>query len=414
MQANLRWNFGVNIIDITFITLGLSLISRETVMPVLVSTLTDSKLAIGLVPAMWSLGYYLPQLLMANVTERMTFKKPFVMFVGGLGERVPYLVIALCIWFLAVARPNLTLVIFLLGVGTAAFSAGIATPAWFDMIAKVIPVQRRGVWSGLGHSLGAIMGIFGAVVVGRILVNYAYPNNYAALFFLAFIFVAISWVGLALNREPPSIITKEPIPFTRYLGQLPAVLRRDHNYTRFLISRSTIQLGAMAAGFFMVYGTETFAMSGAGVGWLTGVLIASQAVMNLIWGVIGDRQGHKMVLTGAAVAMIGAVLVTWYAPSAAWLTATFILLGAYLAADSVSALNIILEFCPPEDRPTYIGLTNTLLAPVLIVAPLIGGWLATWAGYRGLFIAALSVGLIGVLLLAFWVNEPRTGQAQTL
>ncbi|MCB0132747.1 MAG: MFS transporter, partial [Caldilineaceae bacterium] len=141
---------------------------------------------------------------------------------------------------------------------------------------------------------------------------------------------------------------------------------------------------------------------------------ASQAVMNLIWGVIGDRQGHKMVLTGAAVAMISAVLVTWYAPSAAWLTATFILLGAYLAADSVSALNIILEFCPPEDRPTYIGLTNTLLAPVLIVAPLIGGWLATWAGYRGLFIAALSVGLIGVLLLAFWVNEPRTGQAQTL
>ena len=42
MQANLRWNFGVNIIDITFITLGLSLISRETVMPVLVSKLTDS------------------------------------------------------------------------------------------------------------------------------------------------------------------------------------------------------------------------------------------------------------------------------------------------------------------------------------------------------------------------------------
>ncbi|MCY3710813.1 MAG: hypothetical protein OXG26_18125 [Caldilineaceae bacterium] len=60
------WNFSVSLWDITFITLGISFISRETVVPVLVSQLTDSKLVIGLVPAMWSLGLYLPQLLTAN------------------------------------------------------------------------------------------------------------------------------------------------------------------------------------------------------------------------------------------------------------------------------------------------------------------------------------------------------------
>ncbi len=57
-QKNVTWNFNVNLIDVIFITFGLSLISRETVMPVLVSTLTDSKLAIGLIPAIWALGYY--------------------------------------------------------------------------------------------------------------------------------------------------------------------------------------------------------------------------------------------------------------------------------------------------------------------------------------------------------------------
>ena len=46
------WNFSVNLWDITLITLGLSLISRETVIPVLVSQLTDSKLVFGLVPAL--------------------------------------------------------------------------------------------------------------------------------------------------------------------------------------------------------------------------------------------------------------------------------------------------------------------------------------------------------------------------
>ena len=46
------WNFSVNLWDISFITLAFSFISRETVIPVLVSQLTDSKLVIGLVPAM--------------------------------------------------------------------------------------------------------------------------------------------------------------------------------------------------------------------------------------------------------------------------------------------------------------------------------------------------------------------------
>ena len=50
-HKDFRWNFSVNVLDIVFIVLGFSLISRDTVMPTLVSELTDSKLAIGLIPA---------------------------------------------------------------------------------------------------------------------------------------------------------------------------------------------------------------------------------------------------------------------------------------------------------------------------------------------------------------------------
>jgi MFS family permease len=101
------------------------------------------------------------------------------------------------------------------------------------------------------------------------------------------------------------------------------------------------------------------------------------------------------------------------APSPEWLAFTFILLGAYSAADSVSGLNIILEFCAPEDRPTYIGLTNTLLAPVIVLAPILGGTLATVAGYPGLLMVAMLIAGTGGLLMAFWVREPRRQPAQT-
>jgi MFS family permease len=218
---------------------------------------------------------------------------------------------------------------------------------------------------------------------------------------------AISWAGLALNREPASPTVKPRTSLDSYLRQLPAVLRRDGNYVRYLVSRSVANLGIMAGGFFMVYGKENIPGALEQVGTLTAILVGTQAVMNLLWGVLADRRGHKAVLCCAAFAMAVTAGVAWMASSPVWLWATFALLGIAMSADSVSRMNIILEFCAPEDQPTYIGLTNTLLAPTQTLAPIIGGWLATWAGYREMFLVALAISALGALLLGVWVREPR-------
>jgi MFS family permease len=224
--------------------------------------------------------------------------------------------------------------------------------------------------------------------------------------------MGVSFIGFVLNREVASPIVKPRTSLRHYLRQLPAILRRDHNYVRYLISRSIMNLGNMANGFLLVYAASRFPISGAEVGLFTGVLVGSQALMNFGWGLIGDKYGHKVVLCGAGFAVMLAATITWLAPSPAWLLVSFALLGAYIAGDLVSGLNIILEFCTPEDRPTYIGLTNTLLAPLLGLAPILGGWLATWAGYPALFVTALLIAGLGSFLLLLWVREPRhTGPA---
>ena len=56
VNRNFRWSFGANLWDSAFITLGLNLVSQTTIMPLLVSELTTSKVAIGLIPAIYSLG----------------------------------------------------------------------------------------------------------------------------------------------------------------------------------------------------------------------------------------------------------------------------------------------------------------------------------------------------------------------
>ncbi len=406
VERNLPWNFSVNLIDITFITLAFSIISRETITPLLISNLTDSKIAIGLVPAIYSIAYYLPQLFAANHAERLKRKLPFVMLIGGLLERVPYLFAGLAILLFAESAPTAALLCIYLVIGLGALGNGVATPAWFSMIGKVLPVNRRGIFFGLSEGLGTLMGIIGAYFVGRVLDDIGYPLNFAALFLVAAIFMGISWIGLALNREPESPIVKAHIPFSHYFRRLPAILREEHNFRRFLLGYSISRLSTMGVGFFIVFGNERFQLNGADVGLLTAILIGSQAAMQLLLGWLADKRGHKANLTVSGFALALAAVLALGATDLVGLIPAFVLLGIGLASDHVSRLNIILEFAAPEDQPTFIGLTNTLLAPVVFLAPILGGWLADF-GFETLFILMTVFGLAGGMLLSTWVKEPR-------
>jgi MFS family permease len=93
--------------------------------------------------------------------------------------------------------------------------------------------------------------------------------------------------------------------------------------------------------------------------------------------------------------------------------AVFVLAGVQTAAINVSALTVLLEFAPsPDERPTYIGLGSTAMAPVAFATPLIGGAMADALGFRVVFVIALLAGLAGLLLLATLVHDPRHAVAR--
>ena len=67
---------------------------------------------------------------------------------------------------------------------------------------------------------------------------------------------------------------------------------------------------------------------------------------------------------------------------------------------------VVMEFSAPEKRPTYAGLTNTSVGIISMIGPLIGAWLAI-AGYNWLFAVSAVTSLLALLLLHWWVREPR-------
>ena len=57
--------------------------------------------------------------------------------------------------------------------------------------------------------------------------------------------------------------------------------------------------------------------------------------------------------------------------------------------------------------PTFSALASTLLAPPILLAPVLGGWLIDLAGYRALFAVGLAIAALGWGLLRWGVREPR-------
>ena len=67
---------------------------------------------------------------------------------------------------------------------------------------------------------------------------------------------------------------------------------------------------------------------------------------------------------------------------------------------------MVIEFCEPQRRPTYVGIGNTCVGLVSIVGPLIGAGLAEM-GYGWLFAVSTGINLMAFALMHWWVCEPR-------
>jgi MFS family permease len=138
------------------------------------------------------------------------------------------------------------------------------------------------------------------------------------------------------------------------------------------------------------------------------------ALANLFFGFLADRKGHKLSLEICWLLSALSLILAIIAPSPLWFFPIFFLRGAVNAGTFVSGISIVYEFTDAENRPTYIGLANTIPGIAVSIAPLFGGWLAGAISYQSMFILSAIIGVISWLLLRFAVREPRKTVSSTL
>ena len=407
VERDYRWNFLVNVLDGASFWFGISFISGTIILPLYVSHFTSNPLLIGLIPFLNTAGHLLPQLFVANAVERAPKKKFFPVTIGFFLERVPIFLLAPTAYFLATGRPALALVVFFVLFAWHKFGAGVIIVGWQDMIAKIIPLEKRGRFFGITNFLGNGAGVLGAIAVPFVLNKFAFPLGYVISFAIAAVLIFISWIFLSLAREPAVHSRKPPVSQLDYLRSLPQVLRRDRNFRMYLLAQIVYTFSGMATGFLTVYAVQTWALPDAQASGFTIALQVGLALANLFFGFFSDRKGHKLSLEICLTLSALATVLAIFAPSPWWFFGIFFIRGAVDAGVFISAISIVYEFTDAENRPTYIGLANTIPGVAGAIAPLIGGWLAGAVNYRAMFVLAAVIGVLSWVLLRFAVHEPR-------
>lgn len=406
IRQNLKHNLTYNLADGALFGVALGFASFGTILPLFVASMTDSAMLIGLVPAIHSAGWLLPQLFTASHVSRLRRYLRTVLLTT-IHERIPFLgfaIVALLLPFVGLKTGLILTFILLIWQG---LGGGFTANAWVSMISKIIPPESRGTFFGMQAGLANLFISGSAIAAGYLLNALASPWDFAVCFFIASIFFTVSWFALAGTREPEDIEKVIPEEKTHFWDDAKKVLSSNPNFNWFLSARILSQFATMGFSFYIIYALREFNMTEVVAGYLTATLTISQTIANIGMGWIGDRIGHRaMLITGAVAAFLSAVL-AWNAASIAWFYPIFLLTGMANVSIWTIGMTMTVDFGSESERPIYIGLSQTLTAPATIIAPILGGWIADSAGFVPTFTISTVLSLVMIAILVFLVKDPR-------
>ncbi|MBC7879489.1 MAG: MFS transporter [Anaerolineales bacterium] len=406
IRENLKYNVAVGLWDGGLFGVALGFASFGTILPLFVASMTDSALLIGLVPAIHSVGWQLPQLFTASHVSRLRRYKRTVLM-NTIHERAPFLGFAIVALLLPTIGLQAGLIITFLLLTWQGLGGGFTANPWTSMISKIIPPESRGTFFGFQAGLANLFISGSAIMAGYLLDYFDSPFDFAACFFIASIFFTLSWVALAKTREPEDIEKIIPEEKANFWNDSKKILGRDKNFNWFLSARFLSQFATMGFSFYIIYALREFNMDAITAGFLTATLTIAQTIANASMGWLGDKWGHRsMLIIGAVAALLSSIL-AWFAPSIAWFYPIFLLAGIANVSIWTIGMTMTVDFGTESERPLYIGLSQTLTAPATIIAPLLGGWIVDSAGFIPTFSISIVLSIVMIGILIFLVKDPR-------
>lgn len=407
-----RRNYGLGIANGVLFNNGLSFFNRTTIIPVFLSSLGAPSVLISLTALFESLGWHLPQLFASKFVVHKPLKLPLYRMAAII--RMVGLLMTVGSALLAVTMPVWALILFVLGYGIFSIAGGFAGLVFTEILAKTCPKEKRGSYFGWRAILSGMVGLYlGVNLIRPIFTRLEFPYTYLIVFALGTALIGCSFYLFTLQKEP----VQSDLPPKRTLkGQFTAarrILMVNHAFRRFVFFRALMMLWYGGIPFYMLFARDRLGATDAEIGTFISWEFAGLIVANLLWSFLSNRVGNRtLLIVACSLALVVSLLTVLFAVDMvtlpAWSFGGIFFLSA--AADSGvgnGGINYALEIVPEAERPTYVGLMNSLLAAALLLAAL-AGILRDATGYTGLYVMTAVVAMISLVMI-IRLPEPRRG-----
>ena len=416
--ANLPRNFAGHFIHGMLGMTGFRLFNAPTFLPAYLHLLSGSDFVVGLGQSLQQLGGVISPVIGATQIEHRKKVLPVAILMGTL-MRLQILGVAV-VGFILHGFPLLIAVLaflFLLGL----FS-GPQSVAFQLLLAKVIPIARRGRLQALRNVTGGAIAAALAWGAGRYLIQRnVFGNGYGVTFLLAFLLTSAGLTALQIlmrEPEPPTVRAKARI--VDRLREFPALFTQDRGFLFFMVAQTLATAGRVAAPFYILFAGHSIRLDGKNLGLLSLAFLGADTVTNLGWGLAGDRFGFRFTFVVALVVWIAGTILLMAAPGLgaggafgaglgvqAFILMAFFALGAAQSGFLMSSQTMVLEFGARDDIPMRLALTTTAQGTMNTLGPLAGGLIAATLGYQVLFGVSLGMLTIALAVLLTLVEEPR-------
>ncbi len=396
MEKYYWWNFISLAFDSSIYAFAISALSQDTIIPYFLDQLTDRSWIIGLAPAIFYFGLFLPQLIGAYLVNGKRTKKKFILTIA-IAERVGILFVAIIAQAYGMFSNTVILILFLFAYLIFSITNGMISPGYSDFISKSI-VRNRGFFFGFMNGLGGLIG-FGASLFSRYLLDtYAFPQNIRILFWVALGTSALSPIIIANFKEEPYPVKIKTEPLKVFIKSIPGHIKVHPEFGKFMLTRGVLGLGVLGNAFFALYGRQLFSLPDGSLAIFTMIILFTQSVIGFLWGWLGDRYGYKIVyIIVSVMVLVQGIFALWAAAPWMFYAIAFCIGGMY-ASIRISDSNMIFELAPTSETGRFVGITNTLVGPVMTLAPLLGGALVDVFSHQVMFLGVVVIGLISIVL----------------
>lgn len=389
-----------------FLALTMAMIEPNTVLPALLSELTDSTAVFGFAYSILLGAPLAFNLLFSRWQQDAPKKKPFLL-VGIITRALTFVSLAAVTFYSGALGPDGTLVLFLFFILLFSLSGGFAGIAYTDLIGRTIPSEERPALFAWRQVAGGVAGLAGAVVVGMLFArpDLGYPSNYAIALLIGAGGLLVGAGGFLFLAEPDSPQVAVPERHQPILHRVGAILKGDPQFRRFLVLENVTALSLMVLPFYMVFVRQSFAEASTLLGLYVFAQTAGALVSNLAWAALAKRWGARWVMRVCIALGASLPLVAWGLSflGAPWFAPFFFLVGFVVSGRNIGFEPTLLELAPAEQRTLYLGIRGTFNA-LLVALPLIGGVLIQAWGFHPTFLL-VSLGMAVALGLSFRRNS---------